>query len=196
LPSHDPTLLDSFDASDEEANLRRKLLLRRIRAGILDRLPAEVECAEVLVGEEDLEDLFIIPVVDWYADTGGTFRLLDTEQNLQPGRHCDLGGGPQPVEHFAKVQRQVTYFATDDPTRPEEYLLLIATTEKGPFTIIDGTHRATALLRMHRIEPNLPWKAFLMRSPSMSSCRWHIGADRMTDILAGFRVLADQGKLG
>jgi hypothetical protein len=196
LPTHDPMLLASFDASDVEGNQRRKLLLRRIRAPILDRLPVNVECTEVLVGEEDLEDLFIIPVSDWYADTGGTFRLLDTVENLQPGRICDVGQGPQPLDHFDKVERMVAYLASDDATRHEEYLVLIATTGEGPFTIIDGTHRATALLRMHRLEPNLPWRAFLMQSPSMSGCRWHIGFDQAADMLAEPRVLADQGKLG
>ena len=159
-------------------------------------MPPDVKCAEVLVREEDLEDLFMIPVDNWYADSGGTFRLLDTIENLKPGRYCDAGSGPQPVNHFDRVEKQVTYFANDDPTRPEEYLVLISTTKEGPFTIIDGTHRAAALLGMHRREPNLPWNAFLMRSPSMHSCRWHIGADQMVDILAQFRGLADQGRLG
>ncbi len=135
--------------------------------------------------EGDLEHLFIIPVDDWYADTGGTFRLVDTLPNLKAGR----------TFHFDKVERLVSYFTTQSPPQRDGYLILVATDVNGSFTIIDGTHRAAALLRMHQTHPNLPWKALLMQSPSMRACRWHIGSDQMPGVFRELRARAIEGKL-
>ena len=44
---------------------------------------------------------------------------------------------------------------------------------QSAYTIIDGTHRAVAFLKMHlNGEHVFPWHAILIASPTMSGCQW------------------------
>jgi hypothetical protein len=49
-------------------------------------MPTDAPVRWVLIEETDLVKMFIVPSIDWYPDTGGTFRLVDTAENLRPGR--------------------------------------------------------------------------------------------------------------
>ena len=55
---------------------------------------------------------------------------------------------------------------------------MIGTGEQSPFSIIDGTHRATALFLMSIQKPNFPWKALLITDPRMEKNRWFIGSQQ------------------
>ena len=71
----------------------------------------------------------------------------------------------------------------------------MATDEKGPYTIIDGTHRAAALLRHDQQASNFPWTAILIDSSNMSGNRWHIGFRDTTQILNGLAGLVQNGDI-
>jgi hypothetical protein len=174
FPDCDPALYD-FRVQDSQANGRRKGLLWGWRHWILNRLPENLAYFRVEVEEEDLEQLYIIPSRDWYVDTGRTFRLGDTLNHLEPGRWLQPTGEPrEPIQHFDKVAKQKQYFA-DRPNHTGEFLILIGEGPLGPWTVIDGTHRATALLQLNKEHgPTLPWPAFLLTSEEMSSCFWHV----------------------
>jgi hypothetical protein len=194
-PNLDQGLVASFDPGDQTAIVKRKALLRSVRGAILDRLPPGPTCQEVLVDESDLPNVYLITCFDWFADTGGTFRLLDTLDHLAPGRTYDFGRGIEHIEHYRKVEDSMDFLARENPELVDEYLVLIATDPVGPFTIIDGTHRATALLHMHQSQPTLPWKAFLMLAPDMATCTWHIEASAMPSKVRELQELTRQGRL-
>jgi hypothetical protein len=65
-----------------------------------------------------------------------------------------------------------------DATTTGEALILIASNESGPFTIIDGTHRATALYLNHLKEPNTPWKGILICDDRVAESRWFINSQQ------------------
>jgi hypothetical protein len=53
---------------------------------------------------------------------------------------------------------KVAYLAGYDDAATDEVIILIARDVAGPYTIIDGTHRPTALYLSHLTTPNTPWK--------------------------------------
>jgi hypothetical protein len=72
---------------------------------------------------------------------------------------------------------------------------LVATDTSGPYTIIDGTHRAATLLTEHHRSPNTPWNAILIDSPRMTGYQWHIASTHAPEILRYFNEMADQGAI-
>ena len=107
----------------------------------------------------------------------------------------DFGRGMEHIDHYRKVEDSMDYLARNNPDLIDEYLVLIASDPSGPFTVIDGTHRATALLHMHQTKPTLPWKAFLLWASDMAACAWHIAAPETPDKIRKLEELTRQGRL-
>lgn len=167
-------LIDSPDLKDSAQNVTRIELLFRHRGPILQPLPYEMQPEWVNIEPADLSDLYIVPTFDWYLDTGRTFRLIDTAANLAAGRGFLGPQGQEPVDHLTKVNDLALRLANYDAATTDEVLILIAADWAGPFTIIDGTHRAAALYRNHLAAPNMPWSGLLVVDDAVAECVWHI----------------------
>jgi hypothetical protein len=174
LNNPDNNLVEIPRFDDSQLNDARWQALHSYRSPILDPIPSGSSYKIVEIEESDLQKLYIIPVYDWFMDTGKSFKLLDTLNNLQPGRGTSLEGADPQIHHHADVQRKGPYINPAADGFADEYITIVASSTEGPFTIIDGTHRATALLQKHQREPSLPWRAFLVESPNMADNRWHI----------------------
>lgn len=186
----DRSIIDNGILGDVEENARRKWLLRH-RAKILDEIPPGAPAYRVLIEEVDLADLYIVPTGDWYLDTGRSFRLIDTPANLRPGRGADSRLGLGPIEHYNKVRAKAQYMSTHG-TVSDEVLILISPGTAGPYTIIDGTHRAAALYEEHARRPNMPWKGILIRDPLIVQSVWFINSKVAQFNVTQFALMASQ----
>jgi hypothetical protein len=186
-------LIESPNRNDPAQNEARSRILRAYRGPIVDPIPVDARYRHVRIEEHDLPDISILTCWDWFLDTGRTFALTNTLTHLQQGRGGVINGSRQRVVHFQTVKEKIPYIQDHGSDVFDEYLILVATEERGPYTIIDGTHRAAALLTEHQHSPNTPWNAILIDSPSMTANRWHIGFADAPHILSELGELADQG---
>jgi hypothetical protein len=123
---------------------------------------------------------------------GGTFHLVDTAANLAADRGLLSPQGPQPIEHLAKVDAIAPTLAGYNCTTTREVLILIAANRSGPYTIIDGTHRAAALYRRHLSQPNMPWRGILVADPAIAQSLWHIESPRAAANIGNLKRAAAQ----
>ena len=91
------------------------------------------------------------------------------------GRGADPSLGLGPIEHYDKV-RAISQDISTRGTALDEPLILISPITAGPYTIIDGTHRAAALYESHRRNPNTPWEGILIRDPLVEQSAWFINS--------------------
>lgn len=150
------------------------MLLRRFPwfLDVLGRAP-DAEVTWVKIQEADLSRLHIIPSNDWYLDTGRTFLLSNLPSNLRPGRIVDNGDGlgPQSLRHRERIDALQAHLANYDADATEPPLILIASSEAGPYTIVDGNNRAGALYLMR--DSSLPWRGMLIVGSGIANSRWH-----------------------
>jgi hypothetical protein len=185
LPGNgDRGLIDNPDLTNAEENSERltALCLNLNRAPILSLLPRVTVAKRVKIEPSDLPELYIIPSVDWYRDTNGTFLLSDASTYLRPTRRARIA---------ALEGNLVNY----DCTATDQLLILIATGEDGPYTIIDGNHRAIALHNLHLRNPNMPWRAILIDDPRILCCIWYIESRLAKANIANMREAARIGRL-
>jgi len=145
--------------------------------------------------EEDLPRVFLLTCWDWFLDTGRMFALINTLTHLRHGRGGNISGWRESIDHLRTVEEKMPYIRNYAAETSDEYLILVATRATGPYTIIDGTHRAAALLIEHQRKSNTPWKAILIDSPNMTANRWHIRFGDAFQILSGLSELADDGDI-
>jgi hypothetical protein len=186
----DRAIIDNANMDDDRENARRKWLLRH-RSIILNEIPPGASVYCVLIEEIDLSNLYIIPSGDWYLDTGRSFRVIDTPANLRPGRSADPGLRFGSIEHYDKV-RVISQYMSTHSTALSEALILISPTATGPYTIIDGTHRAAALYDNHLREPNMPWDGILICDPLIEQSAWFITSKVRQLNIAQFQLMASQ----
>ena len=95
----------NFDNPDE--NEQRKHLLFTVygRSAILDKIPTELDWFEAEIENKDSSGIFILPVFDWFMDTGGNFQLTNVQRHLSPNRGYCLKSidSPTEVHHFNKI---------------------------------------------------------------------------------------------
>jgi hypothetical protein len=153
------------DFSSPEQNAARLTLLNlyRNRAPIISCLPCEPDAKLVDIAPDELQDLYLVPSSDWYTHTGGTFRLIDAPANIGLDRRPKIEA----------LKRQLVDY---DATTTTDLLILISASSAGPYTIIDGNNRAIALYEMHRLTPNMPWRAMLIDDPRCAYSIWFIGS--------------------
>lgn len=177
-PDVDRGILDSPNFEDEKENELRKRLLAH-RGPILDPLPPDIIWHAVNVGQSDVEKLYIIPIFDWFLDTGRTFSLVGTLEHLAPNRgYYNQSREVCTIDHFNEVSRKLSFWGCYKEAQANERLILVATETKGPFTIIDGTHRAVAYLKKEKDALSVfPWKGYLGISPNCRTYRWHVESD-------------------
>jgi hypothetical protein len=169
----------------------QRLALLRDRQHMLARIPDDATYRRATVEEGDIAALFVVPDPGWYMDTGGTFALARAPFHVRPGRrppipwvvtgHCEKIDGIR--EHLAK--------------NPQDGgLLLLLSGGDAPFTILDGNHRAVALLQLHRQGTRtLPWSAILISSRNMRNVPQHIDSAAARRGIRMWRAWASAGLL-
>ena len=195
LPDEARYLIDSPNLNDSAQNGERSRILSASRHFILDYIPGNARYRYVRVVEDELPRLFILTCWDWFLDTGRMFALTNTLTHLQHGRGGDIGGRRVPIDHLRIVEEKIAYMRIHEADVSDEYLILVATKESGPYTIIDGTHRAAALLKEHQGKPATPWNAILIDSMNMTANRWHVGFVDAPQIVSGLKDLANEGTI-
>lgn len=192
-----PNILNSPNFEDENENQRRKELLLYRRGKIIRLLPQDIVWHIVKIEQNDIKNLYIIPSFDWFLDTGRTFKLVDVLKNLSPNRgyyfSLEFRG---PITHFNEVNRILAFWESNKEARLDEYLILVSTSKRGPFTIIDGTHRAVAYLKKEEsCKGTFFCKAYCGISQKCKFFGWHIESDKARQHIKDFKNRADRGEL-
>ena len=142
-------------------NAARAHVLWTFRAVLLRYLPPpdRVVWWAARLGEDEFRRLFVIREKDWEVFSARTFRLSVTAERF----HGQEAGDPTRRQGIQALVQAARSDALD--TR----LILYAGTKDGPFTILDGNHRATALYIAHFLEerghPFRPLTVFVGLSP-------------------------------
>jgi hypothetical protein len=188
-------LIDNADRNNGADNTHRLILLLRRKPWIFDVLcrAPDAEVRWVNIHEADLPRLYIVPSNDWYLDTGRSFLLSDLPGNLQPDRSVDDGHGPWYPRHEERIEELQNRLADYDAKSTEHALVLIAPSEAGPYTIIDGNHRAGALCML----PNrrLPWRGILAVGPGIADSRWYANSAMAQAVMQSMEMEAGAGRL-
>jgi len=159
----DPLSLNPTDLKDAESITT---LLSTMRGPILAHLPNDIEwkTGELEVG--DFEDLFVIREAGW-ANTFGANKSLKEVAGQIRLTQKETGGVNIPQILEIKNAIGMSQF--------EERMILIAAREAGPYTILDGNHRAVAF-QMDADETgstaHLPTEVILGVSKAMRGCAW------------------------
>jgi hypothetical protein len=149
------------DLGDADQNAARNLFLHSKRGSLLKELPWSVEWHSATTEPGDFKRFRLIG-----GDCGWDDKAAD---NML----CDVRfPSAFDKEKQRKIEEISTSLAKPDFDRT---LILIAKTKDGPFTIIDGNHRATAMMALKRAgslaESDV--KAYLGVSPQADQCRWY-----------------------
>ncbi len=167
LNSEQITLIENPNFNSQIENEQRENLILNVygRKPIMDHVPDELTWHEVEIEGKDLENLYILAIWDWFVDTGKTFKLSGVPKNLSSGHgHRVSNFPPGAADHKVKIDEMLKV-----PNSDIQDIIMISTSDKGPFTIIDGTHRSSLLA----IKGNLPGtKAYLGISTDLSKCIW------------------------
>jgi hypothetical protein len=119
-----------YDGRPETAPIRTDI----IHAGF----PREAEWHDAEIEALDVAKLFLISVVDFGPFSRNTWSLDVTAQNYSAGFY-----DPDHSVRFDKLLKRSTPFDTR--------LVVVSDTWSGPFTIIDGNHRAVLLLAQNQL---------------------------------------------
>lgn len=161
----DRKLIDDPDLADGLENYQRAVLLLKVlgRQQIIQNMPEIKKAQWVAIEDIDLPKLNLVSSNEWRDATGGRYRLIDTGETLQAGGNVD------------RKAQAISDKLGDALTN--EILILIAMDESGPYSIIDGNHRAIALYRRYLEKPDLPrsWRGILITDPWMVMSPWHVG---------------------
>ena len=148
--------------SNTEENKVRLELLRSIRSPMVDPLPKDTEWYVTDLKKGDIKRIYIVPSSDWLSLTSNSYSILEAVKNIDSN-----------LDHASKIREIKTNLNEGSLSKN---LILVASSPESPFTIIEGNHRAVALLSKaidSKIEPIVE-KIFLGISPEMKSYIWHI----------------------
>ena len=152
-------LISRPDFDDIIQNYKRRRALFAIRWPLLAQLPNPLEWHRATLQLGDLEKLRLIGRCGW--DGKARHNVLG---DIQFPMAFDAGG----QEEIANILGRITTPGFD------KTMLLLAQNTDGPFTILDGNHRATAMmvakLNGGFTEDNV--KANIGVSPRMGVCYW------------------------
>jgi len=152
-------LVSTPDFSDINQNAARRGFLFSVRWPLLAQLPDPLQWHNATMEQGDLEKLRLIRNCGW--DDRAPDNILG---EVRFPMNFDLSS----EEKITAILQRVT--APDF----DKTLVLVAQTTDGPFTILDGNHRATAMMVAKRsgnfTEVNV--KAYVGVSPRMDICIW------------------------
>lgn len=152
-------LVKNPDIKDRKQNSSRRLGLFDLRYPLLAQLPDPLHWHIATLQTDDLEKLRLIRNCGW--------------DDKAPGNQ--LGHIRFPAAFDDNDRRKITAIL-ESLTAPDsdKTLILIAQAIEGPFTILDGNHRATAMMIAKRkgIFTEADVKAYVGVSPRMPMCIW------------------------
>lgn len=119
-----------YDGRSETAMIRTDI----IHAGF----PRDAEWHDAQIEAQDIPKMFLISVHDLGPFSQNTWSLLVTAQNYSNGFH-----DPDHSVRFERLVNRQTPFDTR--------LVMVSDSLDGPFTIIDGNHRAVLMLVQNRL---------------------------------------------
>jgi hypothetical protein len=153
-------LVSRPDFNDINQNAARRRFLFSVRWPLLAQLPDPLQWHSATMEQGDLEKLRLIRNCGW--DDRAPDNILG---EVRFPMNFDLSG----QEKITAILQKITTAPDFDKT-----LVLVAQTTDGPFTILDGNHRATAMMVAERsgkfTEVNV--KAYVGVSPRMNICIW------------------------
>jgi hypothetical protein len=152
-------LVSRPDFDDINQNATRRRFLFSVRWPLLTQLPSPLQWHSATMQQGDLEKLRLIRNCGW--DDKAPDNILG---NVRFPIGFDLNSQGKITEMSQKVT---------DPDF-DKTLVLVAQTTDGPFTILDGNHRATAMLVAKRSGKftEVHVKAYVGVSPRMDMCIW------------------------
>ncbi len=167
----------------KEAAKRKDILFKRLgRSAILDKLPQDVSWKLAEIEESDIDQIYSIPVFDWFLDTGKTFRFKFILDHLSPKR----GPFPSPKTHHQIIDEIIK------SGKIEGKLVVVTPSVKGKITIIDGIHRGSALL----IKNQLIGKTVnLGISPGIATWDWSVEDMVLIPKIQSLNQYANDGKI-
>ncbi len=184
------TLIETPDLQNENDNAQREdiLLNKYGRSAILQRIPINITWHEIEIETADTEQIYVCPVFDWFLDTGRTFKLSNTIEHLAPNRGWNFSlTNNGNVAHHQKITEM-----TASPQSYEDIVMISTAITDKPFTIIDGTHRATFLHRNNNLTGT---KGFLGIADNLSQCMWSVERATFQNDLQELNQIANDGKL-
>ena len=153
------------DIHDEQQNIIRRSLLWEIRRLLLQNLPINIEWHQVEIALSEFGDLLAIRERGWVLTLGPGKNLTEISKAIRNGvtdKGIDL-------EHVKGIKDSIGTHSFS------ERIVLISSSLSGPYTILDGNHRAVAF-KLFEDETgsslHIPSKYILGVSPDMHQSPW------------------------
>jgi hypothetical protein len=106
---------------------------------VWSRLPAGVCWFQAEIEAQDIDAMYVIGSEDW-KEVFGTYRLLGVAcANYEIDDH---------YHHRSRIDSVQKTLIANCKTEP---LIMVGSHGAGPFVVMDGNHRATAMLRLNRL---------------------------------------------
>lgn len=188
LTGEELRLVSSPNLDDQIENTKRaSLLLGKFRRSpIMNELPTNIQRIKILIEDNDSEKIYIISCLDWFLDTGKSFKLSAVKENLSGKRGHNLPDFPPFEDHKQKIAQ----ISSSQNSRPKDVIMITSNLNSGPFTIIDGAHRASSLL----INGTLCGTGgYLGLSDDLSRCKWTQAWFNFRSMNQELNQLVDQG---
>jgi hypothetical protein len=184
LPPDQVSMIENPNLKSVEENRKREAMLLHEykRSNILEELPTQLVWYEATIGGEDLEKLFLLPVWDWFLDSGQTFQLINVPSHLSPKRGHRLRRMPN---HHQKIEMMP--FSINNNMFA---LIMIASKPNGLYTIIEGTHCAVKLFMINKL---IGTRCFLGLTDDLSKCYWSIERTDLQTHLESLKQMVDFG---
>ncbi len=183
-------LIEKTNFDDQAENAQRENLILNVygRKPIMDHVPVDILWHEVEIEKEDLENLYILAIWDWFVDTGRTFKLSGVVKNLSSGHgHRISNFPPGAADHKLKIDEMLKVM-----DKNVQGIVLISSSKDGPFTIIDGTHRSSLLAIKDSL---LGTKAYLGIAADLSKCVWVPECENYEQTIAELNRVVNEGYL-
>jgi hypothetical protein len=184
-------LVEQPDLDNSQENNGRENLILNVygRSAILNEIPNSLDWYEGEIESTDVDNLFILPVFDWYLDTGSNFQLKNVPQHLSPNRGYRLNNDPPAiVHHHSKIDTM-----SKEPNLNVDDIVLISSSQQGaPLTIIDGTHRASLLIKDGKL---IGSKVYLGVGSGLQGCIWTVERRDFAQHLFNLQQLVQVGAM-
>jgi hypothetical protein len=131
-------IVKTFDKYNVADNDLRSLLLKIERGTILKHLPNEIKWSMCEIGVKDLMNASVINEASWKYVFGSKRKACEIADLIEDGIYN---------EHVGKIEQIVNARKISNLTTAKFILLR---NNKGALSIIEGNHRAVALVRMHK----------------------------------------------
>ena len=147
----DLRIIKDPDVTNADENIRRRQLIA-YRGGIIEDIANSTEWREATRGVDDLAGLFASPYPSWELFSGCTGKIIRVAEAVRNGvrlRVCDRAV-QQSLDEISKHVGEIYAGLGGESVRGR--LILLARSLLGPYTVIEGTKRATALCWRHCLE--------------------------------------------